>query len=285
MNTIERASSKKVETTRVSLFDNQVVSDYVSVEEPLEIRIAAPRERRRPAGSRSDTHQVAVTMRTPGHDRELAAGFLFTEGIIASANDVEKIETTKCNVVTVFLNDDVELDLSALDRHSFVASSCGICGKKSIAAVRVKRRFTCLTDEPVLTASKIHGLATAMNGLQDNFHQTGGIHASALFNSDGDLLNIKEDVGRHNALDKVIGAEFLRGTLPLNDKILMVSGRASFELVQKAAHAGLAFVAAVGAPSSLAVQLAEECNMTLVGFVRDDRFNIYTGSRRVGPYG
>ncbi len=269
---------KQVQTKKVSGLNNSTsvddTLDIVSVEEPLEVRVGFE--------DKASVQQIAVTMRTPGNDAELAVGFLFTEGIISSKDDVAKVILDKrCNGVTVQLNQHVELDPSVFSRHSFVASSCGICGKKSIAAVRVKRQYACLHDEPVVSAGLIHKLPDMLRAQQDNFAHTGGIHASCLFDLDGNLIDIKEDVGRHNALDKLIGAEFLAGHLPLNDKVLMLSGRASFELIQKAAHAGLAVVAAVGAPSSLAVQLAEECDVTLLGFVRDGRFNIYSGAHRI----
>jgi FdhD protein len=268
-------SLKRIETTKVSRFDRQFVSDDVSVEEPLEIRLETM------VSGDLEMHQIAVTMRTPGNDRELAAGFLFTEGIVSHADDIEEIVSEKCNVVNVRLKENVEVNSALFERHSFVASSCGICGKKSIAAVRVKRQYASAPDAPIISALTVHGLSEALREFQDNFNHTGGIHASSLFDTVGKLLNVKEDVGRHNALDKVIGAEFLSGALPLNQRILMVSGRTSFELVQKAAHAGIAIIAAVGAPSSLAVELAKECGITLIGFMRDDRFNVYTGLHRI----
>lgn len=268
----------QVQATKISGLTNDIsvdeVLDTVSVEEPLEIRVGVE--------DNDTVQQVAVTMRTPGNDEDLAVGFLFTEGIISSKDDVANVNLDmKCNGVTVQLHEHVELDPSVFSRHSFVASSCGVCGKKTIAAVRVKRKYACLHDEPIVSAELIKQLPDSLRSQQDNFDHTGGIHASALFDLDGNLLNIKEDVGRHNALDKLLGAELMAAHLPLNDKVLLLSGRASFELVQKAAHAGLAVVAAVGAPSSLAVQLADECDITLLGFVRDERFNIYTGAHRI----
>ena len=301
-------SVKKIPTTRVSgsandLVFNEIV-DTVSVEEPLEVRIGlVSKDSVQPDSVEPDSvhqdfkqqnsalqhhvelntvQQIAVTMRTPGNDKELAIGFLFTEGIISSKDDIANVTLDiRCNGVTVQLKDHVEVDAAVFSRHSFVASSCGVCGKKTIAAVRVKRQFACLHDEPVISAELIHKLPGRLRSHQDNFEHTGGIHASCLFDLDGNLIDIKEDVGRHNALDKLIGAELLAGNLPLHNRILMLSGRASFELIQKAAHAGLAVVAAVGAPSSLAVQLAEECDLTLLGFVRDGRFNIYSGAHRI----
>ncbi len=264
-------SAKRIESSTCRDFE-----DVLAVEEPLEIHVSVQ------ANSRDDTVQsVAVTMRTPGADKELAAGFLFTEGIISQVEQIAEIINDKCNVVIVALKVGVELDSKLFERHSFVASSCGVCGKKSIAAVKVKRHHQTNPGQPVVSSSTIDGLAATMRQAQSSFDSTGGIHASALFNSKGELLSLREDVGRHNALDKVIGSQFLAGQLPLNESILMVSGRASFELVQKASHAGIPILVAVGAPSSLAVSLAQECGMTLVGFARDGRFNIYTGAERI----
>lgn len=273
-------SVKSIETARVNGLQCSMQRDTVSIEEPLEIRLGIRPTNQQSTGEHI-LQQVAVSMRTPGNDRELAAGFLFTEGIITQASDIESIEVNKCNTVHVNLKEQVEVDPAVFARHSFMASSCGVCGKKSIAAVTVKRQFSCLPDSPLVSADLVHALIGKLRAFQADFERTGGLHASCLFDSNGQIKVVKEDVGRHNALDKVIGCEFLAGHLPLNDTILMVSGRTSFELVQKAAHAGIAIIAAVGAPSSLAVQLAEECDMTLLGFVRDDRFNIYTGKHRI----
>lgn len=267
-------SIRHVEVTKIAE-GITTFEDSVSIEEPLEIRLEITSD------SEVRLHQVAVTMRTPGNDKELAIGFLFTEGIISSPSDIEDIDADKCNIVKVTLQKNVSVDAKTFDRHSFVASSCGVCGKKSIAAVRVKRLHSCLHEVPTIPTKIVKQLPALLSNEQSNFKATGGIHASCIFDSDANLLNIKEDVGRHNALDKLIGSEFLAGKIPLNDRILLVSGRASFELVQKAAHAGIPILAAVGAPSSLAVQLAEECDMTLIGFLRDDRFNIYAGKHRI----
>ncbi len=274
--TPEQESTVSVRKWQVAKFSGssaETSCDWLSAEEPLEIRL----------GSRnhSESHAIAVTMRTPGDDRDLAVGFLFTEGIITSAGDIEEVLEPKCNVVTVILKDTVEIEENSFARHSFVASSCGVCGKRSIDAVRVKRRHICLHDSPLLSPELIHKLPATLRAQQADFDQTGGVHASCLFTADGELYATREDVGRHNALDKVIGAELLKDKVPLLDKILLVSGRASFELVQKAAHAGIPVLAAVGAPSNLAVQLAEECDLTLLGFVRDSRFNVYTGGHRI----
>ena len=270
------ATARRIEASGCRDFE-----DVLAVEEPLEIHVSV-QSNSLPDNSCADTVQsVAVTMRTPGADKELAAGFLFTEGIISQVEQIAEIINDKCNVVIVALNAGVELDAKLFERHSFVASSCGVCGKKSIAAVKVKRHYQTNPGQPIVSSPTIDGLAATMRQAQSSFDSTGGIHASALFDRDGKLLVLREDVGRHNALDKVIGSQFLAGQLPLSESILMVSGRASFELVQKASHAGIPILVAVGAPSSLAVSLAQECGMTLIGFARAGRFNIYTGAERI----
>jgi FdhD protein len=251
------------------------LTDTLSVEEPLEIRLTAD-----VAGRRS-SRVVAITMRTPGDDRNLAAGFLFTEGIVYGADDILDVSNERCNVVEVTLRRGAEVDLTLLERHSFVASSCGVCGKRSIAAVSVQRKYPIAAGKPLIPLDVVHALPPALRTAQPAFACTGGIHAAGLFDATGRLLLVREDVGRHNALDKLIGAALLAGALPLSQRILLVSGRASFELVQKAAQAGVPILAAVSAPSSLAVQLAQECGMTLLGFVRDGRFNVYSDFGRV----
>lgn len=255
--------------------------DLLAVEEPLEIRLGfgqpATREQR----------SLSVTMRTPGHDFELAVGFLFTEGII---NSVEQIETVKyCsdtgkqaeyeNLVRVELKQEVQLDFGKFQRHFYTSSSCGVCGKSSIDSVKV-------ICDPIqhnlkITKEVIHSLPQRLREAQQFFEYTGGLHASALFNKEGMLIILREDVGRHNALDKIIGAMLFKNEVPMSDFILMLSGRTSFELVQKAAVAGIPIIAAVGAPSSLAVDLAKETGMTLLGFVREGGFNIYCGEQRI----
>jgi FdhD protein len=250
-------------------------TDTLSIEEPLEIRLVVDGD-----GQPLD-RSVAITMRTPGDDRELAAGFLFTEGIVSNPDEIADIRRERCNVVKVILNAGVQVDLGLLERHSFVASSCGVCGKRSIAAIRVRCKYQIPVGEPRVSCDIVHALPQALERAQEAFARTGGIHASGLFDETGRLLLVREDVGRHNALDKLIGAEFLGGALPLSNRIVLVSGRTSFEVVQKAAEAGVPILAAVGAPSSLAVQLAQKCGMTLLGFVRDNRFNVYTGLDRI----
>ena len=251
-------------------------SDVLAVEEPLEIRLGSD------AGGRRGHRGVSITMRTPGHDGELAVGFLFTEGIVADRGQVAGVRACGGgNAVRVDLRPGVEVDLARLERHFYAASSCGVCGKASLAAVRVHCRSRPAEGLPAVEAAVIHRLPDALRAAQPAFDRTGGLHAAALFDAGGALISLREDVGRHNALDKLIGAQFLAGRTPLADALLMVSGRSSFELVQKAAVAGIPILAAVGAPSSLAVDLAREHGLTLLGFVGRERFNIYTGGERI----
>ena len=249
--------------------------DEISVEEPLEIRVNIPHS----AGALK--RSIAVTMRTPGNDAALAVGFLFTEGLVRAPSDIVHIDFPATNIAEISLAETVRFDPARLDRHSFVSSSCGVCGKRSIAAVFALRPAALHSGAPQLSNGVIHGLAAAQRAAQKTFHRTGGLHAAALFEPDGQLRSLYEDVGRHNALDKLIGAEFLAGRAPLADTILLVSGRASFELVQKSVIAGIPVMAAVGAPSSLAVSLARQSQMTLLGFVRDNRFNVYAEAGRL----
>jgi len=243
------------------------LTDSLSVEEPLEIRLFNGNEPPR---------SIAVTMRTPGQDDELAIGFLYTEGIISGFDQVQSIRRIGCNTVELELAGEVEIEPTQLDRHSFIASSCGVCGKKSIEAVKARRKYSPVSPFPTIDPDVIHQLPDKLRLHQKSFGSTGGIHASGLFDFKGDLIMVREDVGRHNALDKLIGACAQKSLLPLESHIILVSGRASFELVQKSAHAGITALAAVGAPSSLAVELAQNSGLTLMGFVRGNRFNIYT---------
>lgn len=273
---VERRSVITVDTRKISGLDGITSRDEVSVEEPLEIRVRSGEE------NGSSYKQFSTTMRTPGNDEELAVGFLFAEGIIAELSDIDECVNDKCNVVNVALKDHVKFDSTSFDRHSFVSSSCGVCGKRSIEALRMQQQIHCHeADTPQLSPDFIHSLPDKLRSCQLEFDSTGGTHASCLFDITGNLLNIKEDVGRHNAMDKVIGSELMQNRLPLTDKVLLLSGRVSFELVQKAARARLPVLAAVGAPSSLAIKLAEECGITLIGFVRSNRFNIYTNPQRI----
>ncbi len=241
--------------------------DLVAVEEPLEIRI----------GGRN----VAITMRTPGNDRELAAGFLRSEGILQDFSHIAEITEPEMNVVDIRLRDESSVDFDRLERHFYMSSSCGVCGKASIGALETSGCPMLIRDRPLIAADVIHALPRALRERQAVFERTGGLHASALFDTSGELLDLREDVGRHNALDKLIGAAFLSGSLPLSDQVLLLSGRVSFELVQKALTAGIAVIAAVGAPSSLAVEVALRFGMTLAGFVREGRFNLYSGDWRI----
>jgi len=249
-------------------------TDRVSMEEPLQIRLVHG-----PAEARLET-DVAVTMRTPGDDAALALGFLHTENIIGSASEVTSLEEAE-NVVSVVLAPSAAFDPESLRRNTYATSSCGICGKASIEAVHVRIHDRAGRDRFVIDARTLESLPALLATRQEAFEQTGGIHASASFDPDGGIDRVAEDVGRHNALDKLIGGYLSDGALPLTGFGLLFSGRASFELVQKAAVAGSSFVAAIGPPSSLAVELAAEQRMTLVGFLRDGRFNIYTLPHRV----
>jgi FdhD protein len=258
-------------------------SDSVAVEEPLEIQLCAP------SSENSAAKSISITMRTPGNDEELSVGFLFTEGIVSSAAEVASVrhcgdadpDTGFRNVIRVELEPHVRVDLSRLERHFYTTSSCGVCGKASLTALRVSGQKP-MTD--VTTVFDRDGLIAAPDNLrvqQEIFSMTGGLHAAAAFSPDGEITLVREDVGRHNAVDKVIGALLLSNRLPAREQGLLVSGRASFELMQKALVAGFPLLAAVGAPSSLAVSLAKEFDMTLVGFLRRGNFNIYSRPERL----
>jgi FdhD protein len=265
-----------VSICRIDGSGSDVHPDLLAVEEPLEIRLGCAMDGRR-------SHRgISITMRTPGHDDELAVGFLFTERIVTARDQVMGVRACRVgNVVRVDLRPEVAVDLTRLERHFYTASSCGVCGKASLEAVRVCSPHRPSEGWPVVEAAVIHRLSDTLRAEQTVFDRTGGLHAAALFDTHGNLLCLREDVGRHNALDKLIGVQFLSGRTPLSESVLLVSGRASFELVQKAAVAGIPILAAVGAPSSLAVDLARECGLTVLGFVRADRFNIYTGADRI----
>ena len=247
--------------------------DEVAVEEPIEIRVGGT--------------AVSVTMRTPGDDFVLTAGFLFTERIVTAHDDIASIaygdgpnKRPSTNVVDVTLRAGKTVDLTRLQRHFYAASSCGVCGKSSICAVRVhdiQRPAESLRINPELLA----GLPAALRNRQAVFDRTGGLHAAALFDESGALLDVREDVGRHNAVDKIIGRALLDGRLPLSQQILFVSGRGAFEIVQKALVASVPVVASVSAPTSLAVELAREYGLTLIGFIRGQRFVVYSGNERL----
>lgn len=255
-------------------FASNAAEDLLAVERPLEIRIIY--------GDAHDRHQknISVTMCTPGQDAELATGFLFTEGIITGKKDIRNCIAVD-SIVVADLQPGIMFDPQKIERHFYTSSSCGVCGKSSIDAVKNIFSADHTKDNIKVDPTILTGLPVTLRKEQEVFEYTGGLHASALFAVNGNLLMSREDVGRHNALDKLIGAALMEDRIPLNDHILLLSGRASFELIQKAAMAGIKFVCAVGAPSSLAVELAKECDITLVGFLRDGRFNIYCGEKRI----
>jgi FdhD protein len=257
--------------------------DYLATEEPLEIRVVAGGQRQ----------TVAVTMRTPGNDFELAVGFLYGEGVLSQPSEVRRISycvdrdvdaEQRYNIVNVDLRAPRLPDLDSLERHFFTSSACGVCGKASLESLRV-RGCALPTDSQVeplrLSPELICSLPERLRAAQAVFESTGGLHAAALFDPFGKLLVLREDVGRHNAVDKLVGWSFLQGNLPLSERILLVSGRSSYEIMQKALAAGVPVVCSVSAPSTLAVSLAEEFGMTLVGFIRGDHFNVYAGSHRL----
>ncbi len=250
--------------------------DSLAVEEPLEIRVAWQ------DGVSWREEAVSVTMRTPGQDRELAAGFLFTEGILNDRSELAQPGTESAggieeNVIVLTLSDGVVLDTERLRRHFYTTSSCGVCGKASIDAIYTRSVYAVQGSVCRMEPETLVCLQSVLRDHQRAFAETGGIHAAAWFDWSGRLLLLCEDVGRHNALDKLIGALWMSGSLPMCDGVLLLSGRASFELIQKAAMAGVGTVVSVGAPSSLAVATASRFGMTLVGFLKPDKFNLYTG--------
>ena len=265
------AGARKTTVRRWSDGQSITQADLLACEEPLEIRVRG--------------RNVSVTMRTPGHDEELAAGFLFTEGIIRHRCDIVEIahcdqaEARFGNTINVFLTPKVKVDFDRLTRHIFASSSCGLCGKATIDAIQ--RQFPPIKSTLHIRARTMELLPDKLRAKQKTFTQTGGLHAAAIFNSKGKLLVLREDVGRHNAVDKVIGHEFLKDHLPLDRHILLVSGRASFEILQKALAAQIPVVAAVSAPSSLAVDFAREGGQTLIGFLRGNSMNVYTHTDRI----
>jgi FdhD protein len=255
--------------------------DVVAVEEPLAIRLSWPQ----PDGGEHIVRDIAVTMRTPGQDEELALGFLFTEGLLLATDQITQLSRPAGddaqNILIVELQAAPDLSHTQLERNFFVTSSCGVCGKASIDAIRTHAQFDVRGDELLMPADVLASLPELLSVGQEAFAGTGSVHAAALFTPEGLRGEVYEDVGRHNAVDKLIGANLRAGQLPLWNVGMFVSGRSSFELVQKARMAGCAMLAAVGAPSSLAVELAWESDMTLLGFVRDGRFNVYAGPARI----
>lgn len=274
-------SGRAVRTLAVEGTGSHARDDTVAVEEPLEIRIVGRH------GDELVRTSLAVTMRTPGHDAELTAGFLLSEGVLAGPEALREVRhcpgpdgVLQDNVIQVTLAPEVDFDPERFRRNVYTTSSCGVCGKASLEQVALicpappVGRFT-------LDPGTLHALPERLLAAQPVFRSTGGLHAAGLFDPDGRLLVLREDVGRHNAVDKVVGSRLLDDALPASDTVLLVSGRASFELVQKALAAGIPMLAAVGAPSSLAVDAARSQGLTLVGFLRDDRFNVYSGEERI----
>ncbi|MDP6124414.1 MAG: formate dehydrogenase accessory sulfurtransferase FdhD [Candidatus Latescibacteria bacterium] len=283
--TVESSDRTDRRTARIGVHavdgsDVFLKKDVVAIEEPLEIRVGY-------GSTYARRHRsVSVTMRTPGHDQDLVMGFLFTEGIIGAAGEVTQVEIgggggSQPNIATVELKPEVELDDARVQRSFIAASSCGICGKTTLAGVKPPE------DEPLARATSLVEPATikkmpiALAESQPLFGATGGVHAAGLFSAEGEIIIAAEDIGRHNAVDKIVGSQLSLEAIPLSYRVLMVSGRTSFEIIHKARAAGVPVVASVGAPSSLAVELADEWGMTLIGFVTGDRFNIYSSAERV----
>jgi len=274
-----RASKTKTRVRVVEDGKMRVRPDKLATEEPMEIRLLTGESRQ----------TVAVTMRTPGADFELAAGFLYGEGIVKSSDDIAKISycvdsdldaAQQYNIVNVELRAGRDYDLRPLERHFYTTSACGVCGKASLEQLEL-RGCPVVGPGPQISAESIYSLPEKLRGAQGLFDATGGLHAAALFDAEADLVALREDVGRHNATDKLLGWALLEGRLPLSGHVVMVSGRSSFEILQKCLTAGVPFVCAVSAPSSLAVDVAREFGMTLVGFLRERRFNVYAGQERV----
>ena len=267
----------RVANTRVMRWANggldNETEDWVAREEPLEIRVKG--------------ESIVVTMRTPGHDKELAIGFLLAEGVITNSSDV--LEIAYCqqgeaslhkNILNVFLSPEVEINLDRLKRNVYASSSCGLCGKASIESLQ--NIFKPLNKiETVISVDKILTLAQKLRAKQSTFDKTGGLHAAGIFDRNGELLVLREDIGRHNAVDKILGHLFLKNRMPLEDCILMVSGRASFEIIQKSLAGRVGIICAVSAPSSLAVDMAKESGQTLIGFLRERKFNVYSHKERI----
>lgn len=288
MNEAEKnEGEKRISISRVTRGGYERLDDIVAVEEPLEIRVVfGPKEKRR-------SKSLSITMRTPGSDFELAAGFLLSENVVSKPEQLVSFEHVgpapedrdHGNTLTVELGFDVPFEIEKLQRHFYTTSSCGICGRASLDAVR-NQGVDRLEDPMILDAELIHDLPVGLRKRQNVFESTGGLHAAGLANQRGELIVIREDVGRHNAVDKLIGSQMMGANdeglkFPLSGNALIVSGRASFELMQKALMAKIPMLVAVGAPSSLAIELAEEFNITLIGFTSNERFNIYAGKDRV----
>jgi FdhD protein len=267
---MDEARAARIELTRLDGSRVSRAEDFVAREEPLEIRV--------------EGRSIAVAMRTPGHDEELAAGFLLTEGVVKRAADIFEISPCPAtvgggNVVDVLLTSGVSVNWDSLTRHVFASSSCGVCGKATLDAVFAN--FPRVASSLMVSSTLLRALPDKLGAAQETFARTGGLHASAIFDRDGKLVVLREDVGRHNALDKALGCALRAGLLPLENHILMVSGRVSFELMQKALAGGIPVVAAISAPSSLAVEFAQGSGQTLVGFLRGEKMNVYAHGERV----
>lgn len=275
-----RRDTARVQIERVhdGVRDARSSRDVLAVEEPMEIRIET---------ADAGEHRVAVTMRTPGDDFELAAGFLFSEGLLTAREDLVElrycgnVDPQEYNIVTAKLRPGARFDPDDLDRNFYTTSSCGVCGKASLEAVEIRGCERLPLAPESVAATDLAAMPERLRAGQRVFDRTGGLHAAGLFDPDGELVVLREDVGRHNAVDKAIGNRFLAGALPLERHVLVVSGRASFEILQKALMAGIPVLVAVGAPSSLAVDVARRFGITLVGFARDDGFNVYTEPGRI----
>ena len=278
-NKARRGSKTKMRVRVVEDGRMRVRPDTLATEEPMEIRLISGETRK----------TVAVTMRTPGADFELAAGFLYGEGIVSSPEDIRRISycvdadidaEQQYNIVNVELRGGRDYDLKPLERHFYTTSACGVCGKASLEQLEL-RGCPVIPLGPELTPQKIYALPDKLREAPGLFEATGGLHAAALFDREGELVALREDVGRHNATDKLVGWALLEGRLPLSDCVVMVSGRSSFEILQKCLTAGVPIVCAISAPSSLAVDVARQFGMTLVGFLRGNRFNVYSGHERI----
>jgi FdhD protein len=277
MEKARRGSKTKVRVRVVEEGRARVRPDSLATEEPMEIRLIS-----------GDARQtVAVTMRTPGADFELAAGFLYGEGIVSSPEDIRRISycvdvdaEQQYNIVNVELRGGRSYDLRSLERHFYTTSACGVCGKASLEQLEL-RGCPVIPPGPEVASEIIYALPEKLREAQGLFDATGGLHAAALFDKEGELVALREDVGRHNATDKLVGWALLEGRLPLSDHLVMVSGRSSFEILQKCLTAGVPVVCAISAPSSLAVDVARQFGMTLIGFLRGNRFNVYSGHERV----
>jgi len=278
-NTSRRGSKTRVRVRVVEDGHVRTRSDVLATEEPMEIRLIAGGQRQ----------TVAVTMRTPGADFELAAGFLYGEGIVSSPEEIKKVSycvdpdvdaEQQYNIVSAELRAGREYDLRPLERHFYTTSACGVCGKASLEQLEL-RGCPVIPPGPEMAAEQIYALPERLREAQGLFEATGGLHAAALFDANGELVALREDVGRHNATDKLLGWAFLEGRSPLRDHAVMVSGRSSFEILQKCLTAGVPIVCAISAPSSLAVDVARRFNITLVGFLRGNRFNVYSAPERV----